>query len=86
MSKRTTPRNDGNVSAVSEYDLLLAAIPLPLVAGLLAVAAGPLPMTAGVGSGSTLSLLLVVYALSVGAPVDAGPETGHVDGRGSHAD
>ncbi|MFB6128033.1 MAG: hypothetical protein ABEJ79_12170 [Halolamina sp.] len=68
MSTRTTPDGYGIGTELSEYDLLLTAIPLPLVTGALAALGGGVSLSAAVGGGGLVSVLLVTYALFVATP------------------
>lgn len=72
MSTQTAPRHDGIGPELSEYDLLLTAIPLPLAGSLLAGAGVGLPSTLAAGVGSVLSVVLVGYAMFVAAPTTGG--------------
>jgi hypothetical protein len=53
---------------VSRYDLLLAAMPVPLAAGVGYAAATGLPTAGGLGVGSLLSAILLAYGLFFDAP------------------
>lgn len=54
---------------LSRYDLLLLAIPIPLLSGLLAGLVGSGPMVEELGAGALLAILLITYGLFVDAPV-----------------
>lgn len=54
---------------LSRYDLLLLAIPVPLVSGLLAGVIAPGPAVEELGAGALLAILLIAYGLFVDAPV-----------------
>jgi hypothetical protein len=54
--------------SLSRYDLLLAAVPVPLVAGVAAAVSSSLPAVSGLGLGSALSMLFVLYGLFLDAP------------------
>jgi hypothetical protein len=66
------PNSDGPVQhadqSFSRYDLLLALMPLPIVAGVAATAVGQLPTVGGLGFGSLLSALVVGYGLFLDNP------------------
>lgn len=66
----TNPSSDSTVteSSLSQYDLLLGVMPLPLVAGLAVGATTTLPTVGGMGLGSLVSALLLWYSLFVAAP------------------
>ena len=49
--------------SLTRYDLLLAAMPVPMAAGAAAAAASSLPSVSGLGVGALLSATLVVYGL-----------------------
>jgi hypothetical protein len=50
--------------SLSEFDLLLAAVPLPLAVGLAATAIIGLPEPVGIVGGSLPSITLVAYAIA----------------------
>jgi len=55
--------------SLSRYDLLLAAVPVPLVTGVAAaVTLGTLPVANGLGAGAFVSMLIVLYGLFFAAP------------------
>jgi|APHM01.1.fsa_nt_gi hypothetical protein len=57
--------------SLSRYDLLLAAVPVPLVTGAVTAATlGTPPVTNGLGVGAFVSTLIVLYGLFF-APPDA---------------
>ena len=59
----------------SRYDLLLAALPIPLLAGVVGSTLLGVDPALGVGAGSIPSLALLGYGLFVGAPtVDPVPD------------
>lgn len=62
------------------YDLLLATIPLPMLAAAVTAAASPLRLVTAVGVGSVVSAALVAYALFVASPTGGTP-TGGAGGR-----
>ncbi|WP_435062270.1 hypothetical protein [Halobaculum sp. EA56] len=82
------PSSDGFGRAVtrsgdvplSKYDLLLAAVPVLLLAGTVGGTTLPLPTTVGTGLGSVVAAILVGYGLFVASPVDGGGGRGG-DGR-----
>jgi hypothetical protein len=53
---------------MSRYDLLLAVLPLPVLLGAFASLVTSVPDPLGIGIGSLPSALLLVYAVTVGAP------------------
>ncbi|MFB6176203.1 MAG: hypothetical protein ABEI99_03475 [Halobaculum sp.] len=61
------PNSDGLAQhadqSLSRYDFMLALMPLPIVAGVLATVVGQLPTVSGLGFGSFLSALVVGYGL-----------------------
>jgi hypothetical protein len=59
---------DGSLE-LSRYDLLLLAIPIPLVSGLLAGVVAPGPVVEELGAGAVLAVLLMAYGLFIDAPV-----------------
>lgn len=59
---------DGSLE-LSRYDLLLLAIPIPLLGGLLAGMVSPGSMVEELGAGALLAVLLIAYGLFVDAPV-----------------
>ena len=66
---RTRTRvSDGAISDDSRYDYILAALPLPLFAGVTAghLTGQPLPLT--VGGGGLLSAAVLAYGLFVAGP------------------
>jgi hypothetical protein len=69
MSAGTT-RSDriGSWSTLTRYDLLLALLPVPLLLGASLSRWTSIPETLGVGAGSLCAALLVIYAITVGAP------------------
>lgn len=77
MSTQTAPRPDGIGTSLSEYDLLLTAIPLPLAVSLLVASGVGLPSSLAAGVGSVLSVVLVAYAMFGAAPsIDGGGSVG----------
>jgi hypothetical protein len=55
--------------SLSRYDLLLAAVPVPLVTGVAAAGTlGTLPVTNGLGAGAFVSMLIVLYGLFFATP------------------
>lgn len=66
------PSSDGTVQHTDEspsrYDLLLAAVPVPMVAGAAAAAMSSLPPANGLGVGALLSAMVVVYGLFCDPP------------------
>lgn len=68
MSTQTAPRSHGIGTSLSEYDLLLTAIPLPLAVSLLVATGAGLPTSLAAGVGSVLSVALVAYAMFGAAP------------------
>lgn len=66
------PSSDGTVQQTDEslswYDLMLAAVPLPMVVGAAAGAAGSLPPAGGLGVGALLSATVVAYGLFCDPP------------------
>ncbi|MFB6221336.1 MAG: hypothetical protein ABEH90_07835 [Halolamina sp.] len=54
---------------VSRYDLLLAALPMPLFVGALVGRATAAPFVDGLGAGALLAALLLAYGLFVDPPV-----------------
>ena len=71
MSVETDPTSPNAVSFVgySRYDLLLAALPVPLLVGAALGAAGAISLTLGLWLGSLLSLPLLAYAVFLDPPV-----------------
>lgn len=59
----------GGSFELSRYDLLLLAIPVPLVGGLLAGVAFSGPLVEELGAGALLAVLFIAYGLFVDAPV-----------------
>lgn len=59
---------DGSLE-FSRYDLLLLAIPVPLVSGLLAGVVSSGPVVEELGAGALLATMLITYGLFVDAPV-----------------
>lgn len=57
------------VGAPTEHDALLAALPVPVVAGGVAGLASPVSLAVALGTGSLIASLLVVGALFVASPV-----------------
>ncbi len=66
----TTPSSGSTVetSGISQYDLILAAVPMPLLAGMWVAATTGLPTVGGLGIGSIASGLFVCYGLFVATP------------------
>lgn len=65
------PATDGvALGDASAYDLFLAALPLPLVAGVLAAATLSLPVAFGAGVGSLPAAAMLIYGLFVRSPAD----------------
>lgn len=58
---------------LSRHDLVLTAIPLVFATALLAATVLPVPFLASLGAGALTSAGLLVDALFVHPPVDAGP-------------
>jgi len=55
--------------SLSRYDLLLAAVPVPLVTGVATAATlGTLPVANGLGAGALVSMLIVLYGMFFAAP------------------
>ncbi len=55
--------------SLSRYDLLLAAVPVPLVTGVAAAGTlGTLPVANGLGAGALVSMLIVLYGMFFAAP------------------
>ena len=54
--------------SLTRYDLLLAAVPVPMAVGVAAAAASSLPSVSGLGAGPLLSATLVVYGLFCESP------------------
>ena len=72
MATSTSP-SDGIVRTtddvrVSRYDLLLAAMPVPMLVGWLGAVVVGLPTVSGMGVGSVFSALLLAYGLFVAPP------------------
>lgn len=59
---------DVTVESITEYDVLLALVPLPLVAGIGLGSLHLVPTALGVTVGGAVSALTVGYGLFVGAP------------------
>lgn len=72
----------GSLVGASQYDLLLAAVPVALLIGFVLTAVGPAAPTTGVGTGATLAAALVGYALFV-SPPGRGGNGGRRRGPGS---
>ncbi|WP_101294207.1 hypothetical protein [Halegenticoccus soli] len=71
MSVRNAQRSGGTgPPKVSRYDLLLAALPLPLVAGVAWSFLAPVPTALGAGLGSLPSAVVLGYGLFCDAPAD----------------
>ena len=72
MSVRRRPPTERIVPAtgLTRYDLLLAALPVPLLTGLLVALSTDLPTAVGVATGSLGSAALLGYGLFVAAPTD----------------
>ncbi|WP_129112774.1 hypothetical protein [Halegenticoccus tardaugens] len=69
MSAKSVRRNGGiDPATVSWYDLLLAALPLPLVAGVAWSLLTSAPTALGVGLGSLPSAAVLCYGLFYDAP------------------
>ena len=75
--ERTVTRS--GIAPPTKYDLLLAAVPVLLLAGTLGGKLLSLPTPAGAGLGSLAAAVLVGYGLFVASPVDC--EAGRGDGR-----
>ena len=75
--ERTVIRSD--IAPPTKCDLLLAAVPVLLLAGTLGGRLLSLPTSAGAGLGSPAAALPVGYGLFVASPVDC--EAGRGDGR-----
>jgi hypothetical protein len=56
---------------LTQYDLLLFVLPLPLVLGGLVTAASGVALPLGLGAGAVPSILLLWYGLFVAAPAPA---------------
>lgn len=71
MSVETDPSSHNAVSSAgySRHDLLLAALPVPLLVGATLGATGAISLTLGLWVGSLLSLALLVYAVFLDPPV-----------------
>lgn len=71
MATRNRP-SDGTGQRVDQsferYDLLLAVVPLPMAIGAAVGTTGSVPPVGGLGLGSFLSLLVVLYGLFVEGP------------------
>lgn len=74
-----TPRSNGVVrrpsdvvAAVTRYDLVLAAIPLAIAAGVLLGALPSIPEPLGVAGGGVVALTATMYALFGCPPVQPG--------------
>ena len=70
MSVRTNPHGGSidSKSTLSNYDLLLALLPLPLACGVLGAKLTALPLAFGAGLGGLPSALLLAYSLFVASP------------------
>ena len=71
MSEKRSPPS-GNAVPPSEYDLVLAAIPLLIVAGMALAAVTDQPLYRGLTVGSALALVPVAYGLFGRPPGAAG--------------
>jgi hypothetical protein len=69
-TRNPTSSSTGQVvdQSLSRYDILLALMPVPLVAGIVAASLSSLPTVSGIGLGSLLSLPLLVYGLFFDSP------------------
>ncbi|WP_156105576.1 hypothetical protein [Halobellus rufus] len=65
---RIEPITTVGSQSVSRYDLLLAALPIPLLLGIGSGVLTDLPLAAAAGLGSVPSALLLAYGLFVHAP------------------
>lgn len=72
MSTKTDPRSGNYVSPArySRHDLLLAAMPAALVAGISVALTTPLSFTVGLWAGCLLALPLLVYAVFIDPPIE----------------
>lgn len=86
MSVRQVPPIDGIVrnASLSRYDLYLALLPVPLIAGILAALGTPTPLSYGAGAGALPSALVLCYGLFRDAPTAVGG--GSAGRRGAPAD
>ncbi|WP_144905270.1 hypothetical protein [Halobellus captivus] len=78
--RRTAPTTTFGNDTVSRYDLLLAALPIPLLLGIGSGVATDMPVALGVSVGGIPSALLLGYGLFVDAPT---AERGLAKRRGS---
>ena len=72
MATNTTP-SDGTAQtngSFTRYDLLLLAMPVPLIAGWAGAHAADAPVVGGMGVGSILSAALLAYGLFVDTPTE----------------
>jgi hypothetical protein len=58
--------------APTRYDPSLAPLPAPLLPGALLSRVASIPGTLGIGAGGLPAALLVIYAITVGAPTVSG--------------
>lgn len=65
---RTRTFSDSIVSEATRYDLILAALPLPLFLGLLVGTLTDLPVSPLVGASGLVSVAVLAYGLFVAAP------------------
>ena len=82
--RATTPWSDSIVrrpdtlaEAVSRYDLVLAVIPLAIVAGVLLGTLGSVPEPVGVGGGGVVAFAATAYALFGDPPIETDRRTDH---------
>lgn len=91
--RANTPRSDSIVrrpdtlaEAVSRYDLVLAVIPLAMVAGVLLGATGSVPEPVGVGGGGVVAVAATAYALFGDPPIERDHRADRRSAGGQRAD